>query len=59
MSGVQEAATELKEVTRVYRQGKVDVHALRGITLSFSKGEATKECFNCCFNICFCLSMLL
>ncbi len=30
---------ELKNITKVYRMGKVDVHALRGVTISISKGE--------------------
>ena len=35
---------ELTDVTRVYRQGKVDVRALRGLTLSVQKGEFTALC---------------
>lgn len=35
---------ELTDVTRVYRQGKVDVRALRGLTLSVQKGEFTAIC---------------
>jgi len=30
---------ELENITKVYRMGKVEVYALRGITLSISKGE--------------------
>jgi len=30
---------ELENITKVYRMGKVDVNALRGITLSIAKGE--------------------
>jgi putative ABC transport system ATP-binding protein len=30
---------ELDNITKVYRMGKVEVHALRGITLSISRGE--------------------
>jgi putative ABC transport system ATP-binding protein len=35
---------ELSEVTRVYRQGSVDVHALRGLTMSLQQGEFTTLC---------------
>jgi putative ABC transport system ATP-binding protein len=35
---------ELADVTRVYRQGQVDVRALRGLTLSVQKGEFTALC---------------
>ncbi|MBI5497574.1 MAG: ABC transporter ATP-binding protein [Deltaproteobacteria bacterium] len=35
---------ELVDVTRVYRQGSVDVHALRGITLQLLPGEFTALC---------------
>ena len=35
---------EVKEVTKVYHQGKVDVHALRGLSLSVQKGEFTAIC---------------
>ena len=30
---------ELENITRVYRMGKVEVHALRGVTLSMKQGE--------------------
>jgi putative ABC transport system ATP-binding protein len=30
---------ELKEVTKVYRMGDIDVHALRGVNLAIEKGE--------------------
>ncbi len=32
---------ELKDVTRTYRQGKIEVHALRGIDLAIEQGEFT------------------
>jgi putative ABC transport system ATP-binding protein len=35
---------EVKDVTLVYRQGQVDVHALRGLNLSVQKGEFTAIC---------------
>jgi putative ABC transport system ATP-binding protein len=35
---------ELSDVTKHYRQGAVDVHALRGLTLAVQKGEFTAIC---------------
>jgi len=35
---------ELTDVTRVYRQGQVDVRALRGLDLSVKRGEFTALC---------------
>ena len=35
---------ELKQVTKVYRQGALEVHALRGISLVVQKGEFTAIC---------------
>ena len=35
---------ELDDVTKVYRQGELDVHALRGLTLQVGKGEFTAIC---------------
>jgi putative ABC transport system ATP-binding protein len=35
---------ELRDVTRVYQQGSVDVHALRGLTMTVQKGEFTTLC---------------
>jgi putative ABC transport system ATP-binding protein len=34
-----EAIVELEDATKVYRQGAVDVYALRGLSLSIKKGE--------------------
>jgi len=34
----------LNNVTKIYRQGAVDVHALRGLTLEVAKGEFTAIC---------------
>jgi len=36
-----EAVVELRDVTKTYRQGAVDVHALRGLTMTIGKGEFT------------------
>jgi putative ABC transport system ATP-binding protein len=35
---------EIMEATKVYHQGKVDVHALRGLSLNVQKGEFTAIC---------------
>lgn len=35
---------ELEQVTKVYRQGAVDVHALRGLDLTVGKGEFVAIC---------------
>jgi putative ABC transport system ATP-binding protein len=35
---------EVEAVTKVYHQGKVDVHALRGLSLTVQKGEFTAIC---------------
>jgi len=35
---------QLANVTKIYRQGKVDVHALRGLSLEVNKGEFTAIC---------------
>lgn len=40
----QTPVVELKDVTRTYRQGDVDVNALRGVTLTIKKGEFTAVC---------------
>ena len=39
-----EPIVELKDVTKVYHQGQVEVHALRGINLQMQKGEFTAIC---------------
>ena len=44
MSDNDHAAVELIDVTRVYQQGEVQVHALRGLSLSIAKGEFTAVC---------------
>jgi putative ABC transport system ATP-binding protein len=38
------AIVRLDDVTKVYRQGAVDVHALRGLTLQIAKREFTAVC---------------
>ncbi len=38
------AAIELREVTKHYRQGALDVKALRGLSLSVARGEFTALC---------------
>jgi len=35
---------QLANVTKIYRQGKMDVHALRGLSLEVNKGEFTAIC---------------
>ena len=35
---------ELKNVTKDYRQGQVDIHALGGVDLQIEKGEFTALC---------------
>jgi putative ABC transport system ATP-binding protein len=39
-----DVVVELRDVTRKYRQGTVDVHALRGLTLTIRRGEFTAIC---------------
>jgi putative ABC transport system ATP-binding protein len=41
MSDNNNAAAQLTDLTRVYHQGQVQVHALRGITTAIAKGEFT------------------
>ena len=38
------AIVQLRDVTKVYRQGAVDVHALRGLTLEIAAAEFTAIC---------------
>ncbi len=38
------AIVQLRDVTKVYRQGAVDVHALRGLTLDIAAGEFAALC---------------
>jgi putative ABC transport system ATP-binding protein len=44
IAGGNGAIVRLRDVTKVYRQGAVDVHALRGLTLDIAKGEFTAIC---------------
>lgn len=44
MSENNHAAVRLTDVTRVYDQGQIQVHALRGLTLTVEKGEFTAVC---------------
>ena len=44
MSENRRPAVELEDVTRVYHQGRIQVHALRGLTLTVQKGEFTAVC---------------
>ena len=39
-----EAVVEIRDVTKTYQQGTVDVHALRGLTMEIGKGEFTAIC---------------
>ena len=39
-----EAVVEIRDVTKTYQQGAVDVHALRGLTMKIRKGEFTAIC---------------
>jgi putative ABC transport system ATP-binding protein len=41
---VDNTIVELREVSKIYQQGQVDVHALRALTLSVQKGEFTAIC---------------
>src|SRR5690606_518559 len=38
-AGIQMAMIELRDVTRVYRRGADDVHALQGVSLSIERGR--------------------
>ncbi len=38
------AIVRLQDVTKIYRQGAVDVHALRGLTFDLAKGEFAAIC---------------
>jgi len=44
MSNNSQPAVEIQNVTRIYQQGKIQVHALRGLTLTIEKGEFTAVC---------------
>jgi putative ABC transport system ATP-binding protein len=44
MQETNRAAVRLSDVTRIYRQGKIDVHALRGLSLAIERGEFTAVC---------------
>ncbi|MBN2061908.1 MAG: ABC transporter ATP-binding protein [Deltaproteobacteria bacterium] len=39
-----ESIVELKDTRKIYQQGKVEVHALDGITMEISKGDFTALC---------------
>lgn len=43
-SAQPESIVEIEAVTRVYRQGAHEVHALRGLTLQIARGEFTAIC---------------
>jgi putative ABC transport system ATP-binding protein len=44
MSDNNNAAVKLTDLTRIYHQGQVQVHALRGISMTIEKGEFTAVC---------------
>ena len=44
MSDPTETVVQLKDVKKDYRQGTLDVHALRGLNLTVGKGEFTAIC---------------
>jgi putative ABC transport system ATP-binding protein len=44
MSDSNNAAVKLTDLIRIYHQGQVQVHALRGITMTIEKGEFTAVC---------------
>ncbi len=44
MADIEEPIVELIDVTRTYRQGDVDVHALRGLSLALAAGEFATLC---------------
>ena len=44
MSSEETPIVELRKVTKHYRQGALDVPALRGLTLAVEKGEFTAIC---------------
>jgi len=44
MSETSQSAVQLSDVTRVYEQGQIQVHALRGLSLTIEKGEFTAVC---------------
>ena len=44
MSSNETPIVELRDVTKHYRQGALDVPALRGLTLAIAKGEFTAIC---------------
>jgi len=44
MTDIRAAIVELAGVSKVYRQGRVDVHALRGLDLEIRAGEFTAIC---------------
>ncbi len=44
MSENNHSAVQLTDVTRIYEQGQIKVHALRGLTLAVENGEFTAVC---------------